>query len=115
MVVVVISSCGGVGAVEERARSDLSSAVVVAEAVLLAPGQAGRPLRPGPFSSMGGSKSDKEAQSLRVCACVCASGSVERPWRALREGLILTAQTHATSCCPLPVLSLRQPPSCSVG
>ncbi len=94
---------------------DLCSAVAVAEAVLLAPRQAGRPLQPGPSSSMGGSKSDKEAQSLRVCACVCASGSVERPWRAQRKGLILTAQTHGTSCCPLPVLSLRHSLSCSVG
>ncbi len=50
---------------------DLCSALAVVEAVLLAPGQAGRPLQPGPSSSMGGSKSDKEAQSLRVCACVC--------------------------------------------
>ncbi len=50
---------------------DLCSAVAVAEAVLLALGQAGRPLQPGPSSSMGGSKSDKEAQFLRVCVCVC--------------------------------------------
>ncbi|XP_053096160.1 uncharacterized protein LOC113541778 [Pangasianodon hypophthalmus] len=68
-----------------------------------------------------------------VCACVCVCererereskrererererGLGERTWRTQRDGLILTAQAHATSCCPLPVLSLKQSPSCSTG
>lgn len=86
----------------------------MADAVLLAPGQAGGPLRPGPSSSMGGSKSDKEAQSLRVraCVCVCVTGAVERPWRAQRA--LLSSRLKRTPPAAAPFLCFHYGRLCPV-
>lgn len=80
-------------------------------------GQTRRPLRLRPKSRTCSSGTDKGLHSLWGRRCCrggllgdeeSESGGVAGEPRA--RGLILPAQTHATSCCPLPVLSLKSLP-----